>query len=276
MNIKNNIVHIFTAAFLIAACGADKSNTFKINGYNCEALEAVELEEPLKEISGLAYDVKRNEFLAINDEQGIVFTLDSKTFGIKNKIHFGEKGDYEEIQFSGNTIYVLRSDGTIFKMQYDGKDISAVTTFSYEGSKAEYESFYVSEAANELVLIPKNSKEAKTNKVTTAYVIDATTGKHLSKEGANIDWQRLKNSFMLHPSAVAVQSQTKEIYVLASIEKLLLVLDASGNVRAEYVLPASMFQQPEGITFDENQNMYISNEAAGFSPTIIKIPIQKK
>ncbi len=275
MNIKKNTLYFLTAAFLIAACGADKSDAFKIDGYNCAALEQVELEERLEEISGLAYDEKRKEFLAINDEQGVIFILDAGTYIIKKKIHFGEKDDYEEIQFSNDTIYVLRSDGTIFKMNYDGNDISDVKRFNYEGSKAEFESFYVTPAGSELVLIPKNSKDAKINKTTSTYVIDANTGKHISGEKFNIDWKELKYANTLHPSAVAVQSRTKEIYVLASIEKLLIVLDTVGNIRAEYSLPRSTFQQPEGITFDDKDNIYISNEAGGFSPTIIKIPIQK-
>lgn len=273
---KNKVTQFFIAALLIAACSADRSNVFSIQGYNCGALKKIELEDQLREISGLAYDAGRKEFLAINDEQETVFVLQPETFRIKNKMHFGEKGDYEEIQFFNNYIYVLRSDGTVFNMKYDGADVSDIKKFPYQGSKAEFESFYISPQKNTLVLIPKNSKDAKISKVTTAYVIDAAAGTPVSEDNLKIQWQQLQHAVTLHPSAAAVRSGTKQIYMVASIEKVLLVLDTAGNIQAEYALPFSVFAQPEGIAFDSDQNLYISNEAVGVSPVIIKIPVQTK
>jgi len=277
MNIKRKALHFFICSVLIAGCSADVSKkVFEIRGYNCEALTGIELKEELKEISGLAYDKQQNSFVAINDEQGIIFVLDMNTFDIKNKFHFGEKGDYEEIKLLEGIIYVLRSDGTIFKMTYTGSDISNITTFDYQGPKAEFESFYINQKNNQLVLIPKNSKESKANQSTTGYAIDASTGKFISNGDFKIDWKELSQSAYFHPSAVAIHPKTKEIYVLASIEKALIVLDTSHKLIAEYKLPSKTFQQPEGITFDEQGNLYISNEAGDANPTIVKIPIQTK
>lgn len=274
MSMKHKAIQFFTAIILVAACSSDRSGTCTIAGYNFDAVEQVSLEDHLQEISGLAYDTLQHVFLAINDEQGKIFVLDPITFIIKKEIHFAEKGDYEEIQVVDSLIYVLRSDGTIFKMKYDGKGVSDITTFDYKGMKAEYESFYIKPTDNTLILIPKNSKDTKINKATAGYVLDANNGTVISKENFSIEWHQLKNAATLHPSAVAVQPDTKELYVLASIEKILLVLDTSGIIRAEYELPFLTFQQPEGITFDQKGNMYISNEAGGYEPNIIKIPVK--
>lgn len=279
MNIKKRMLQTFILIALIAGCSADGSRKpFTIAGYDCETLVKTELEEPLNEISGLAYDKQRNTFLAVNDEQGVIFVLEPETFRIKSNIHFASKGDYEEIQLAdkGNTIYILRSDGTIFKMLYDGSAVSDVKTFGYEGSKAEFESFYIKSSGVELVLIPKNSKKQKADGEVIGYTINCDTGQPLSPEDLKIDGRRLKAAPGIHPSAVAIQPNTKYIYLLASVERILIVLNTSHKIIAEYKLPAALFQQPEGITFDAQNNLYISNESKDALPTIIKIPVQKK
>ncbi len=273
---KKLFLSILIIACGITACSSQREPAFEIRGYDYSKRTVFELEKPLQEISGLAYDKQRDEFLAVNDEQGNVFVLNSKTFNIKRKLHFGEKGDYEEVQLTDSMLYVLHSDGNVFKMKYNGDSISEILMIEYKGSKAEFESFYILQDKNQLALIPKNSKLGFSNKETKSHKQDASTGMPVKHGNERIDWNKLSGVSVLHPSAVAIHPLTKEIYIVASIEKLLLVLDEQYNVLAEYALPASTFQQPEGITFDKEGNLYISNEANGTKPTIIQIPIQKK
>jgi uncharacterized protein YjiK len=272
---KKSFLSILIIACGITACSSQREPAFEIGGYDYSKRTVFELEKPLQEISGLAYDKLRDEFLAVNDEQGKIFVLDSKTFNIIRKLHFDEKGDYEEIQMMDSMIYVLRSDGNIFKMKYTGDSISDILMIEYKSTKGEFESFYVLQDKNQLALIPKNSKLSFSNKETKSQKQDATTGEPVEHGNERIDWNKLSGVSVLHPSAVAIHPLTKEIYVVASIEKLLLVLDAQYNILAEYALPASTFQQPEGITFDKEGNLYISNEGNETKPTIIQIPIKK-
>jgi len=259
---------------LLTACSADSSKSvFAIKGYDCPKMQSVVLEDPLKEISGIAYDSKTNTFLAINDEHGTIYKLDAATYRILEKFHFGEKGDYEEIQLLNDIIYVLRSDGTIFKMNYDGKEITNAETVEYTEKKAEFESFYIRSKTNELVLIPKNSKQETKEKQTAAYILNLNTNKYSLSDACILNWEDLKKASTLHPSAVAIHPVTKEIYLLASIEKRLIVMDEFWKVLAEYTLDSKSFEQPEGITFDARANLYVSNEAGDHKPTIIKIPI---
>jgi uncharacterized protein YjiK len=262
---------------LFTACSADSSKSvFAIKGYDCADMHISVLEDPLKEISGVVYDSETNTFLAINDEHGTIYKLDAITYRILEKYHFGEKGDYEEIQFLNGTIYVLRSDGTIFKIHYDGKEIANVETIEYTEKKTEFESFYIKSVTNEFVLIPKNSKQEYKEKQTAAYILNLNTNEYRISDAYVLNWPDLKKTSVLHPSAVSIHPITKEIYLLASIEKLLIVMDESWKVSAEYALDPKYFQQPEGITFDIHANLYISNEAGDDKPTMIKIPIVTK
>jgi uncharacterized protein YjiK len=277
MIFNKRYIQFFYLVILLTACAADKSNALAhINGYDYAQMKETKLEHSLREISGIAYHAATNTFAAINDEKGIVYVLDANTYRVTNKYTFGEEGDYEEIQLAGNDIYVLRSDGTIYKMQFDGKNISTVETFKYAGAKAEYESFYVDAASNTLVLIPKQSKTGTKEKQTITYTISALNGKYVGQKEHTLNWRDLKANVMIHPSAAAIHPVSKNIYVLASIEKKLLVLNASWNIIEEYELDQAYFRQPEGIAFDAKGNLYITNEGGEGSATIIQIPILSK
>ena len=63
-----------------------------------------------------------------------------------------------------------------------------------------------------------------------------------------------------HPSALAKNPQTNQWYILSSVNKMLVTADASWNVTAVFRLNPAIFGQPEGIAFDEGNNLYISNE----------------
>lgn len=273
MSLNKKNIRLFFVLILFAACSADTNNaSINISGYDYAGRKKFILEHSLKEISGIAYWADSNSFLAINDEKGIMYVLDPQTFRIKNEYSFGEAGDYEEIQVHEKTIYVLRSDGTIYKLNFDG----TLEELSYTGTKAEYESFYVDALSNTLVLIPKQSKNGTKEKQTVTYTINTSDGSYADKSEHTISWSTLKTTSTLHPSAVAVHAISKEVYLLASIEKRLVVLNSDWKVLAEYELDRNQFQQPEGITFDPKGNLYITNEAGEKSPTVIQIPMSSK
>ena len=68
-----------------------------------------------------------------------------------------------------------------------------------------------------------------------------------------------------NPSAVAVHPETGDLYVTATRGQLLVVLDGGEamSIKACVHLPRDPFVQPEGITFDDEANLYIANEGRG-------------
>ncbi|MNL43433.1 hypothetical protein D3C87_1659450 [compost metagenome] len=48
--------------------------------------------------------------------------------------------------------------------------------------------------------------------------------------------------------------------MLSSTDKLLLVTDANWKIKEAHKLNSSTFNQPEGMAFDQELNLYISNE----------------
>jgi uncharacterized protein YjiK len=71
------------------------------------------------------------------------------------------------------------------------------------------------------------------------------------------------------PSAIAVHPQTGEVFILSSVDHVLISCDENGNVTGYALLDAGLFRQPEGIAFFPNGDMLIANEAAGKEPTLL-------
>lgn len=270
---------LLTPLLWVACAGAGSETPPSMpEGYRYDNRTEVGLERELEEISGIEY-VAGQGFLAHNDEEGIVYRLNAE-FRITDAFPFAGEGDYEEIKKVGDDLYVLSSKGDVWSMKYDGAGIGESSRHEWPGKKAEFEAMIYDGTSRQLILICKNSKEGKQARISPGYGFDPETGQFSAEALFSLDWdsvekvagKELKN---LHPSAAAVHPLTKEIYLLASIEKLLLVLSPDGAIQSAHPLDKNRFPQPEGITFDEKGHMYISNEAADTDQaTVLTFPYQ--
>jgi DNA-binding beta-propeller fold protein YncE len=69
---------------------------------------------------------------------------------------------------------------------------------------------------------------------------------------------------------LAIHPFTRDIYVIASVGKLLVVLNPEGKIKHVIKLPVSVFKQPEGIAFDSAGNLFITNEGRNGKGNILK------
>ncbi|QEC52429.1 SdiA-regulated protein [Anseongella ginsenosidimutans] len=256
---------LFLTPLVLVACAGTSSKmpASLPEGYTYENLQEIELEKELEEISGITYD--GGGFLAHNDEEGIIYRLD-KSYRIKASLPFGEEGDYEELKKVNEALYVLKSKGHIWSMGYDGTRLNMIQEHKWPGEKAEFEAMFYDKEKRSLVLICKNEKGDKETRITRGYAFYPEESRFGKEAVFNLEWDeaaRVAGTEIkaLHPSAAAVHPLTGAIYILASIEKLLLVADREGGVKEVHRLGKELFAQPEGITFDEAGNLYISNEA---------------
>lgn len=235
------------------------------------------LDLKLQEISGVIWDNHLDEFIAHNDEKGIVFYLDRDTKGIKREYRFNaEKGDYEDIAMVKGDVYVLRSDGMLFRIVTDstGKqntfDVGKLET----SGKNDFETLYYDQDKKALVMICKNCGNDDKKTVTAyayypdsigfdnkpLYTIDATKIKELSP----------RQTSKFQPSAARIHPVLKKLFIISSASNQLVIADTNGNVESVYMLAKKIFPQPEGLTFKTNGDMYISNEGISSKGTLIK------
>jgi len=70
------------------------------------------------------------------------------------------------------------------------------------------------------------------------------------------------------PSGIAIHPETNLIYILSNKGRMLLVTNGQAVIQKLYFLDYKKHRQPEGICFDAQSRMYISNEGDGDTPLI--------
>ncbi|MBA2500286.1 MAG: hypothetical protein H0V30_11220 [Chitinophagaceae bacterium] len=271
--VKNFIVILLV---LGVACGQKNRRAFLpyVPGYNESMSVTRILPGKLDEISGLFYQ-SDGRMAAINDEEGTIFFVDFKSEAeIQESIEFGKKADYEEIVKVGNDYWVLESNGDLYQVSGPGKVNKYKTK---EIKKTEFESMYHDQANNRLILLSKDHKEA--DRAILAYAFDLGSYQYNGKpiyeiSVRDIHYHTKNSSTQCKPSGAAIHPILNKLFIVASVGKMLLQCTLDGKVEKAYRINPVKFQQPEGITFAPNGDMYISNEAAQGKATILMFPFE--
>lgn len=233
------------------------------------------LDLKLKEISGLAWDADRDEFLAHYDEAGKLFVLDKGTYDILEEYPFGAKGDYEDIAIYKGVPYVLRSDGIITKIIRDSAGVRGVEAgkLSISGGK-DFETMYADTARKALILICKNcSMDSKSEVSAFAFYPDSIGFDNNPVYRINADTIKKMSphkTSKFQPSAAAIHPILKKLFIISSAASQLVIADLDGHPEGVYQLGEKLFPQPEGLTFKKDGTMYISNEGVTSKGTILK------
>lgn len=269
---KLNTIFLSIFSLLIMLAGLACINQQVYNspqGYNLNAPVKYYMPQSLTEISGIAFHHGKSDSLyAEQDEQGHVYYF---KLGDKQVSHskFGKAGDYEDIAILGEQVILLRSDGVFYVFpfkQVRSRDIQGVQIWNDILPKGEYEGLYADEKTSQLYVLCKHCNVDNTTKTSTGYIFKLSPNGSVKQTGQfsinvkHIDAQLGKKKIEFHPSALAKNQNTNEWYVLSSVNKVLVVTDAAFKVKAVYPIDPSLFIQPEGIAFDNQNNLYISNE----------------
>lgn len=242
--------------------------------------EKMELGKHLHEISGMAWIPGKDHILAENDEKGQIFTLDfiNKKDEL-GKVKFGGKGDYEDIVYTDTAIYMLVATGGIVRVST--KDSSLITQeFTLPGEKNEFETLYLDEDRKSLIMLCKECDHEK-DKIRAAYRFDLTTNSFDPSPIFTIDIEEIKNILSdskaeFKPSAAGISPVDGKLYIVASVGKLIVVADKkTGKVEKVFRIDPVLYNQPEGMTFAPNGDLYISNEGGEGIATILKFVYKK-
>lgn len=250
-------------------------------GYDLTRPEILKMPSELNEISGIAFKAGNPDTLyAEQDEAGRIFYFPTASLDVKH-INFGKKGDYEDITILNGTIIILRSDGVLFSFPLKNlagdEDISNVIETAGILPAGEYEALYAEQSSNLLYVLCKNCNGDKPAKSISGHILQLSPGKGIELKSdfqvntMDIAAKLNEKKIILRPSALAKNNRNNEWYLLSSVNKLLVVTDDQWVIKEVYSLDPTLFNQPEGIAFDRDDNLYISNErgSAG-SATVLK------
>ena len=251
--------------------------------------KTLDMPKELEEISGLSLSDDGKYLLAVQDEKGIVFYLDKNTGAVVREVKFWEDGDFEGIEAVGKDVYVVKSSGTIYQVSNEGKDIQKYKLGL--SSENDVEGLAYDAKNNRLLLACKaqagKGAEYHQKRGIYAFDLDKKTlstepvlmidGKevqeYLQKMDPSDDLTKLLEAFSsdkedlsFAPSAIAIHPKTGDWYILSSASKMILVLNPEGKIQYIEKLKKKIHAQPEGICFDTDGTMYISNEGRGGEP----------
>lgn len=234
-------------------------------GYDLQHPRTIDVPKQVDQISGIAC-ATGDAVYAIDDDHGDLYKISlGKKTGVQ-KWKFGAKADYEDVVLVKDRFYILNSDGTIVSFAQHFPIMDPQQFKLPLKGKNEFEALYYDPASQKLVLLCKNCHGDDKDEM-VAWSFDPLTQTFRDKPFYTVKVKGIEKLLgrdvgEWKPSAAAINPLTGDLYVLSSVNKLLVVLDPSRNVKQVFPLDAHTFKQPEGITFTPEGDMLISNESA--------------
>ena len=248
----------------------------------------------LEEVSGLGMSEDEEHLLAIQDEDGILFWVNKKTGKIDKQVKFWKDGDYEGIEFVDGKIYVIKSTGTVYKVESWDQEEPIVNKFNtILDASNDVEGLGYDPISKQLLLACKAQagEGAEFDRTKAIYGFDLSKDELIVDPRYCIKLEQVNeyldtnpmirkleklneffapgdSEFGFSPSSVAVHPHTNELYVLSSVGKILMVLNRKGQILHIEKLKKSVHEQPEGMCFDQKGNLYIANEGRGGKGTV--------
>lgn len=286
MNIRNRGIYLWVILTILAsaACQIDESaynarfkpftDQFELaTGYNLlYPTETFILPGSLMEISGLSW-LNDSTLACVQDEAGIIYFFNLNQGSVTERHRFSGSGDYEGIQIVEDQFYILKSNGNIYHHSLTHQTTEDIKTPLDGRNNAEGLGF--DSSGNRLLIACKGRAglEGKRVKGKAVYSYNLSEGFDVNpvfhitpgdlevwnaRQDLPLRLTKRRKAFM--PSAIAVHPETTEIYLVANVGKLLIVLEPMGAIKYCVPLSPRIFRQPEGMCFGNNGDLFIANE----------------
>jgi hypothetical protein len=287
------IKHLFIV-LILGLCGCTTNNFTRedFGAYDLVNPNSIDvLPKILMEVSGLS-NIDNNTFACIQDEKGMLFICDLLGRKIKQEYHFGYDGDYEGIAKVNEDIYILRSDGMIFKVSDFQKPDFKVDSFRTHIPATNNEGMCYDKEHNRLLIGSKGkigggsvykdlraiyTFDLKTNLLEQLFTIDVQDLKVFAiKHNIKLQSESKKKRNVNEPiikfmtSEIAIHPFSKKLYLLSAKDYLFFIFNMNGEVEHIEALNPKVFNKAEGMTFLDNGDLLISNEGQNKRPSLLR------
>ncbi len=271
VNISSGTMHLLymlLVLFAIVGCSREPDKIEESpKGYNLNQPSVLKLPPALDEISGIVYYPKDKSVLAINDEVGWLFKIYLKEDPDIQKWKYSNGADFEDLVLVDSVFYVLESNGNIIRFKFIRPDSAATQEFVFPApGKNEFEILYHHPQEKKLILLCKDCEIDNKNSL-TAFSFDLDSLAYSSAPAFVIDIRKIEDlldekRLRFKPSAAAIHPITRELYIISSINKVLVIADVNGVPKKVYKINPKLYKQPEGLTFTSKGDLIVSNESA--------------
>ena len=276
---------LFSIHLVFSGCAAtNATDSIKPIPYDLERPFAYfDLPVELMEISGLSTTTDPQRLAAVNDERGTLYYIDKNNGKVTPSVSFTPDGDFEGLEMIKDTLWVVKSNGKLYKIWHLNKAKPDTMTFK-TGLKKEdnIEGLTYDPLSKRLILCSKGYKESdfkkefyafdtQTKAFTKIFDVGLADFQAFLEKNKQKRYDKMREDYVTNteklrgfefgPSGIAIHPVSKNFYVISSINKLLVVLTPEGKVLDIIKLGKERHRQPEGICFDTDGTMYISNEA---------------
>jgi uncharacterized protein YjiK len=259
-----------------------------------------ELDEIVKNISGLTASSDLKTVTCIQSEDGKAYQIDRKTGKIAGSVFFVTEAEFQGIEMVGDTMFAIKENGQLYKiwnLKSANKSVKQVRTGLPRTELIEGLGYDLQN--NRLLFASKGAKEGefsrkiyefdvKTNTTNPipayeislanikGFLTDKKTDKNYSKLHEDFVAKANPKGIDFTPTSVAVHPFNNNIYVLSALNNTIVVMNQGGEIVDMTKLKKDQHIAPSGICFDEEGTMYISNEAKDGKPAkILEYKMQK-
>lgn len=253
------------------------------------------LPRELHEVSGIAA-VDADTVVGVQDESGVLYTIDLRGREPLRSAGFGPRGDYEGLARVGATWWVLRSDGWLGRLA--ARDGAWHIEFSLllPGGPREWEALCYDAARARLLVLPKrgpgDDKEAREARPVLA--VDPTAGtvaaepvlvlarrdllraaeaKGLPLPVRTTPRGKERVDFTFECSELAVVPGSADLLLLSAVDHLLLRVGPGGELLASALLDPQLLPQPEGMTFLPDGRLVIASEGRDGAARLVVVAV---
>jgi uncharacterized protein YjiK len=249
-------------------------------------LEEWDMPGELKEISGLSY-VDKDRMACVQDEIGNIYIYNISTKEIEKTIAFGSTGDYEGLAVVGNTVWVLRADGVLIEVKDINAAKPAVTEHRTHLTIAQDCEGLCYDPDNNRLLVTVKEKDPNSDTYKGIYAFDLANRTMDKTPAFKIDLGhkifedvaasgKKKKASTIMPAAIAIHPVSKDMFITDGPRSRLLITDKEGSIKKFLQLDNKKFMQPEGITFNKEGELFISNEGKDVPGNILKVGLDAK
>ncbi|MFN8206943.1 MAG: hypothetical protein U0T82_05970 [Bacteroidales bacterium] len=279
---------------ILGGCAPALPTGSGIPGYNLSRPNQLfTLPDTLREISGLAV-IDQETIACVQDENGIIFLYDAIKNKISKQYNFHLDGDYEGITRVGDTLYVLRSDGSLFEIDnYLGRDFTVKQYIT--GIPADNNEGLCYDQKQHRLLIACKGKIARGPAYKDQRVIygfDLKQKQLSDKPVFEFDLNVIKQFVLenelvvpvkkkkkgtvddpiirLRTSAIAIHPHSGKLFLLSAADYMLFIFNSDGTPEYIEKLDPGLFNKAEGISFFANGDMLITNEGQDRKPSLLR------
>ncbi len=248
--------------------------------------EVLFMPKELKTIGGLSMSPDKQKLIAINGQGGIIYYLDKQTGFIDGTVDLKKRGDFESIESVGEGIFLSKKNGTlVYVSDFDNEKPPTHNFNTKLSMRNEVEGLTYDPLNNELLLACKGKAGdggiLEDGKAIYVFQFDhmellgqpmyMVTSETIATYFEEQDMEERLVDIVAEnyppeaysPTSIAIHPHSGEIYWLAGEGKLMIVIDKDSKIQYMETLDPYLFSNPNGMCFDEDAVLYISNHGKG-------------